>query len=90
MVELAIWVLFGMLSGWIGYLATRTEGKTDSRPFITVGIAGAVIGGFVTSRLGNDHNGLASNTDSLIYALTASIIFTALFGYIWLHASKWR
>lgn len=90
MVELAIWILFGILSGWIGYLATRTEGKTDSRPFILAGILGAVIGGFVTSRLGSGRNGLASDTDSLIYALTASIIFTALFGFIWLHASKWR
>lgn len=86
MFEFALWVLFGAITGWIGSLITRTNEQGQSlAPFVLIGIAGAVLGGFITRNFGavNSAGSLSWNPNSLIMALfaaTVSVVVLSFFG----------
>jgi uncharacterized membrane protein YeaQ/YmgE (transglycosylase-associated protein family) len=72
------WIIFGLLAGLIAKFIM--PGKDPGGVFITIalGIAGALIGGFIATRLG--YGGVDGfNFGSFVIAVIGSIIL--LFGY---------
>lgn len=79
MTNILLWIVFGAMSGWIGYLATRNSESGHLRIFLTVGSIGGLIGGFLARSLGLTSNPGSINTETLFSALMISAVFvTAL------------
>lgn len=76
MFEFALWVLFGAITGWIGSLMTRTDNKGQIGPFVIIGIASAVLGGFITRNLATTEvvGALSWNPISLTMAFFTAIV----------------
>ena len=51
LINLAAWVIFGALAGWVASLIMGTNSRQGCLMDIVVGIVGALIGGFVMSIL---------------------------------------
>lgn len=43
--NIALWILFGLIIGWLAAIFTNTNGTTKGRISIGVGVAGALVGG---------------------------------------------
>lgn len=80
MFEFLLWIVFGATSGWIGYIATKTD-KTSPRLYLVVGIASAVISGYLTRMLAPSDGIMALNVNSLFFALVTSIFSIAIVGF---------
>lgn len=74
MVALLLWICFGVLSGWIGYLVTRSHEPRSKVPYLVLGTIGAILGGFVTRNIGVPSDGLVINPTSLLTALLTSML----------------
>ncbi len=75
--NLIAWVLFGALAGWIASLIMNTDEEQGAMGNIVLGVAGALLGGFVVQLLGADGvNGF--NISSLIIAIIGSVILLAI------------
>ncbi|MEP7205258.1 MAG: GlsB/YeaQ/YmgE family stress response membrane protein [Candidatus Saccharibacteria bacterium] len=71
------WIIFGAIAGWIASIIMRTDGEQGAFMNIVIGIVGAMLGGFIMSKLGN--NGVTGfNIYSLIVAIVGSIILIAI------------
>jgi uncharacterized membrane protein YeaQ/YmgE (transglycosylase-associated protein family) len=71
--NILVWIIFGAIAGWIASLIMRTDDQQGGFGNIVVGIAGALIGGFIMSALGN--NGITGfNIYSLMVATVGAII----------------
>ena len=81
MLDFMLWVIFGALSGWIGALATRTAERSHTPLYVTIGVAGALGGGFVTRNLGGQTDALAINANSLLIALMTSVVCILAIGF---------
>lgn len=76
------WIIIGALSGWIGYLATRTSEDGDIRPYIIVGIGGGLAGGISADLLGMSAGSEAIDPGSIFNALIVSAICISIFGVL--------
>ena len=75
--NLLVWIIFGALAGWIASIVMRTDGEQGGFMNVVIGIAGAVVGGFVMNLLGN--SGVSGfNLYSLLVAIMGSIVLIAL------------
>jgi uncharacterized membrane protein YeaQ/YmgE (transglycosylase-associated protein family) len=66
-----MWVIIGALAGWIGSKIMGTDAQQGGLANILFGIAGAVVGGFVTRHLfhsANNHGFIMSFVVALIGA----------------------
>lgn len=71
------WIIFGALAGWIASMVMRTNDQQGAAGNILVGVAGALIGGFVVQLLGG--GGISGfNISSLIIAIFGSVILLAV------------
>ena len=71
------WIIFGAIAGWIASIIMRTNGEQGPVLNIIVGIFGAVIGGFIMNKLGN--NGVTGfNIYSLVVAIVGAIVLIAI------------
>ena len=50
--NLLLWILLGLIVGWVGSIATRSNYRQEPFMDIVVGIIGALIGGLVMNLLG--------------------------------------
>lgn len=68
-----IWIIFGGLVGWIASLIMNTDPEQGVLLNITVGIVGAIIGGWVMTFFGE--NGVTGfNLYSFVVALLGSVM----------------
>jgi uncharacterized membrane protein YeaQ/YmgE (transglycosylase-associated protein family) len=75
--NLIAWVLFGALAGWVASLIMNTNEEQGAMGNIALGIAGALLGGFLVQLLGAD--GISGfNVSSLIIAIIGSVILLAV------------
>lgn len=72
-VSLILWLLFGALAGWLASKLTGTDDRINGIANIIVGIAGAVVGGFLVSLIGD--SGLSGFS---IYSLIIAVIGASL------------
>ena len=71
------WIIFGAIAGWIASIVMRTDGEQGAFMNIVIGIVGAMLGGFIMSKLGS--SGVTGfNIYSLIVAIVGSIILIAI------------
>ena len=71
--DIIVWIILGGIAGWIASLIARTDAQQGVVGNILVGIAGALVGGFVLSLFG--HGGVTGfNFNSLVVAVLGSII----------------
>lgn len=72
------WILFGALAGWIASLIMRTDAEQGTLMNIVVGIAGAIVGGFVMQALGGpDVTGF--NFSSLLVAILGAVVLLGIY-----------
>ncbi len=73
---LLLWILFGALVGWIASLVMKTDAEQGLLLDIVVGVAGAVVGGFIMSVLGA--SGVQGfNLYSFLVALLGAVLLIA-------------
>ena len=84
MIEFLLWIFFGTLSGWIGYLVTRTSESSYAAPYIITGSLGAIVGGYATRDIGGGGQ-YALNPTNLFIALASAVVcvgFISFFGRV--------
>ncbi len=78
MVGLLIWILFGALVGWLTSIMMNTDAQQGPLTNILLGIAGALVGGFIMRFLGYD--GVSGfNLYSVLVAILGSVILVVLY-----------
>ncbi len=76
--NIIVWIVFGALAGWIASLVMRTDAEQGGLMNIVVGIAGAIVGGFIMQALGG--NGVTGfNLGSLIVAILGAVVLLAIY-----------
>ena len=71
------WIILGGLAGWIASMIMGTNAEQGCLVDIIVGIAGAVLGGFIFSALGG--TGVTGfNLFSLIVATVGAVVLLAI------------
>lgn len=74
---LALWLIFGGLAGWVATLFVGTDSSFGVVGNVLIGIAGAVIGGFIADALGASREaGIERPTSviSFVFAVLGAII----------------
>ena len=72
-----LWIIFGALVGWVASMIMKTNAAQGTFTDIAVGIAGAVIGGWIMSTLGGTGIG-GFNLYSFGVAVLGSCILIAV------------
>lgn len=67
--QILLWIVFGAIAGWIGSMVMHTDAQQGTILNIIVGIAGAVIGGYIFQFFGE-----SGVTGFNIYSLFVSIV----------------
>lgn len=81
-----VWIIFGALAGWIASLIMRTDAEQGAVMNIVVGIAGAIVGGFIVRALG--YSGVSGfNLSSLVVAILGAVVLLALYRAMTRHPS---
>lgn len=75
MLNIIFWIIAGLISGWIGYLASRRDVNADFVPFAIVGVVGGIIGGGASRQLGISAAPVAIDAESIFNALFVSAVF---------------
>ncbi len=50
--SLLLWSVIGVLSGWVGFLASRSHKTKRAQPYLLVGAGGGLVGGTSAEALG--------------------------------------
>lgn len=82
MIQILLWVLFGMLGGWIGYLASRQTYTDTSTPHLLLGAITSLLVGMLTRNIGIDTQQVAVNPYSMLMALIISTICVMGYGLL--------
>lgn len=73
-----LWIIFGALAGWIASMIMGTDQEQGAVANILVGIAGALLGGFIFNLFGaSSVSGF--NLYSLIVAIVGAVILLAIY-----------
>lgn len=76
------WIIFGALAGW---LASLINGRNDRQGCVTnilLGIAGAIVGGFLWSLIADGDFETGFNIGSLIVAVIGALIVSWAIGLL--------
>jgi len=77
MINIIAWILFGALVGWVASMIVGSDDQQGGLMNVVVGIAGAVIGGFVSRNIaGKDISGF--NGTSFLIALLGAVALLLL------------
>jgi len=69
------WIIFGALAGWITALTIRSEDGSRIGLTMSVGIVGALLGGFVLKSMNMMYTGFGGfNLASLVTAVVGSVL----------------
>lgn len=85
MIELIIWLCFGMLNGWVAYLASRPSIHTPSLPYLLLGAVSAVVVGYATRDLGSSQAQMtiSLNPNNLFAVFIVSSCCALVFGFFY-------
>lgn len=68
-----LWLVFGALAGWIASLIMKTNSQQGTVTDIILGIAGAVVGGFLMGLVGQSGAG-GFDLYSLVVAVIGAVV----------------
>ncbi len=72
-----VWIVFGAIAGWIGSIIMNTDGQQGIILNIVVGIAGAVLGGYIFSFFGE--GGISGfNIYSFMVAIVGAVVLLSI------------
>lgn len=75
--NIILWIVFGALAGWIASIIMSTNDEQGGFLNIVIGIAGAIVGGFIARLFGvGDVNGF--DPLSLLIAIIGAILVIAI------------
>jgi uncharacterized membrane protein YeaQ/YmgE (transglycosylase-associated protein family) len=72
------WIIFGALAGWIASMVMRTNAEQGAVMNILVGIAGAMVGGFLMRAIGGP-TVTGFNLSSLLVAILGAVALLGLY-----------
>jgi len=72
-----LWIIFGALVGWVASLIMKTDAQQGALLNIIVGVAGAIVGGWLMSIIGESGVG-GFNLYSFLVALLGACVFIAI------------
>ncbi|MBI3984277.1 GlsB/YeaQ/YmgE family stress response membrane protein [Candidatus Microgenomates bacterium] len=73
------WIVIGGLAGWAASKVMGTDAEQGVGMNILVGIAGALVGGFLVWLLGGDSTGITGfNLASFLVALLGAVVLLAI------------
>ncbi len=75
--QIILWVIFGAIAGWLASILMKTNAQQGFIMDIILGIAGAVVGGFVISQFGGP-----GVTGFNLYSLVVAVVGASVL--IWL------
>ena len=81
MMNVIVWLVMGAVSGWLASLVTKTENPEEILLYVMVGIAGAVLAGWVVSPLvgaGTIHQAHFSLPSLPVSLVGAAIVLAAV------------
>jgi uncharacterized membrane protein YeaQ/YmgE (transglycosylase-associated protein family) len=73
-----LWIIIGALAGWIGSKIMGTDKAQGGLANILVGVAGAVLGGFLTRALLRDDPSNNGPIASFVVALLGSVVLIGI------------
>lgn len=76
------WAIFGALAGWVASLITGANRRMGCLLNMVVGIAGALIGGFLMEILGGSVIRFSWNWRSFLVAVVGAILLLAVTGMV--------
>lgn len=85
-----MWSAIGILSGWVGFLASRSDRSKKVQSYLLVGVAGAVIGGMTVEALGLSETVSSLDPISAFNALIVSGLFITFYIVIIIFFRKHR
>ena len=71
------WIVLGALAGWIASLITKTNREQGWIGNVVLGIAGALVGGFLWNLLSDD-DGIDFSVGGLILAVLGALLVSAV------------
>lgn len=77
MINIAVWIIFGALVGWIASIIMHTNAEQGAVANILIGIVGAFIGGMISRMLGG--SGITGfNFSSAILSIIGAVVLIGL------------
>ncbi|MFQ5409901.1 MAG: GlsB/YeaQ/YmgE family stress response membrane protein [Anaerolineales bacterium] len=74
------WIVFGALAGWVASILVGRSRRMGCVANIIAGVAGALLGGFLTSLVGGA--GVTGwNLQSFLVAVVGAVVFLAVTGW---------
>ena len=71
--SIIVWIIFGAIAGWVASLIVSSDGNHSLVGDVVIGILGALIGGFIMTRIGG--SGISGfNITSLLVAIFGSVV----------------
>ena len=81
MIDFIIWIVMGGFIGWLASRLMGTSGQQGMIMDIIVGIVGSFIGGWIGSFFGANADLTSFNIWSLLWALLGAIVLLAIFKF---------
>ena len=81
MLNILAWLVMGSVSGWCASLVMKTDSQEETLSYVMVGIAGAVLAGWVVSPLigaGTIHQAHLSPPSLLVSLVGAAIVLVVV------------
>jgi uncharacterized membrane protein YeaQ/YmgE (transglycosylase-associated protein family) len=76
------WIVLGAAAGWIASLINKTNNQQGWIGNIVLGIAGALVGGFLWNLVTDEDSAIDFSIGSLIVAIVGALIVSFLFGLV--------
>lgn len=77
--DIFFWIIFGAIAGWIASILTGRRSQMGCLTNIVVGIAGAIIGGWIWSFFG-DASVTGFNFQSFLVAIVGAVVLLLVLG----------
>ncbi len=76
------WLVFGALAGWVAGKIAGTDRQQGLLTNILVGIAGALVGGFLWGVLFGDEVAFGWSIGSFVVAVVGALVLLAIVGFV--------
>lgn len=76
--DLLVWIILGLLAGWIASKFAGTEERQGCLTNLVVGVVGALVGGALVSFITGNNLNLGLNLVSILVSVAGAVLFLSL------------